>query len=335
MAINLFVEVHGMNPNHNWVDHDDEFDKFRSAIQRQTGCVFDDHAAIHNLAYLVWGQEAVDPRFGGTPTPDDTYLRPGKAYTHDHVQFDYVQTLRQTNNHLLPWDLNPLNGPITYVKESIVLAGFADCAYYCSPDGESAIRRACYSKLLDQLDRYDEREDIHLHVVSHSLGVVISHDFLFGLFNTAPGYKPGYTQDPKVGPAEAQRFDRWRAKAQAGTLRVGSYTSYASQLPIFFCRKQDLLLRYVNGPVRTLSAQDIGIGRWDNQVRWQLFYDRKDPLGFPTRPLYGDDPAIEEFQVDNGLPPWSLETVHTGYLDINSSNGVFGKTCDLIKANWA
>src|SRR5688500_14050906 len=92
--LNLFVQVHGMNPSHHWVKHDEEFAKFRKRLTTATGKPIDQHHLD-----LIWGQEDKPPPH--PPVDDDEFLRPGKESTRDRVRFE---TLKDgPNEHLLPW----------------------------------------------------------------------------------------------------------------------------------------------------------------------------------------------------------------------------------------
>jgi hypothetical protein len=63
------------------------------------------------------------------------------------------------------------------IRESLVLPGLGDAIYYCSTDGEAAVRRAVYGKVLAKIRPY-EGASVYLHVVGHSLGATVSFDFL-------------------------------------------------------------------------------------------------------------------------------------------------------------
>jgi hypothetical protein len=136
------------------------------------------------------------------------------------------------------------------------------------------------------------------------LGVTVAHDFLYGLFG-----KP--TQPDFLGQA-ARREDSadyliWREKAQASQLLLGSFTSMASQLPLFAVRKQAVVDLLAQGKV--LDPSVIGIVP-NGQTQWLIVYDVDDPLGFATRELYGDHPEVRQVQVDAGDTPLRA---HTGY----------------------
>ncbi len=76
------------------------------------------------------------------------------------------------------------------VRESIILRGFGNVLYYCSLEGETAIRRVVYDQILTQLDAVSDADEVRLHIFGHILGVTLTHDFLYGLFaEAADGYR--------------------------------------------------------------------------------------------------------------------------------------------------
>lgn len=192
---------------------------------------------------------------------------------------------------------------IAQIREQLITRGLADVLYYASRDGETQIRRVVYGQVLGQLDAYLNETDVRIHLIGHSLGVTISHDFLYGLF--APNHKPGF--DNQGQQEDVERYHQWRDKAQKGELKLGSLTSTASQLSVLTMRKQvmvDLLASQ-----QKLQAADIGITT-NRQVKWKLFYDVDDVLAFGTRRLYDAPQAIQEIQVDTGDNPLD---VHNQY----------------------
>lgn len=211
---------------------------------------------------------------------------------------------------------------VVVLRESIITRGIGDVLYYCSAQGECIVRRSVYKQVLEKLDPYLESEEVRLHLIGQSLGVTITHDFLYGLFNPNKQYKPGfYEQGEEV---DVKRFERWRQKAQTKQLKLGSLTSTASQLPLFSMRNQVLVNRLANEQL--IDARDIGIID-SNQIQWQLFYDVDDLLGFGTRRLYNCGNAIGEYQVDSGDNPGDA---HTSYW---KNSVVAEKTAQLLLLN--
>ncbi|MDB4986239.1 MAG: hypothetical protein JWN04_1417, partial [Myxococcaceae bacterium] len=189
------------------------------------------------------------------------------------------------------------------IREQLVQFGLADAVYYASEEGEFDVRNNVYSQILSALREYLDAPDVRLHLVTHSLGVTVGHDFLYGLFgSTSPDFL-----DQARDPQDAADYLTWRRKVGDGELRVGSLTTMASQLPLFGLRKRSLVQRLAAG--QTLQTGDIGIGL-DDKVRWLVVYDVDDVLGFATRELYGNHPSIRQVQVDSGDDPI---TAHVGY----------------------
>ncbi len=211
---------------------------------------------------------------------------------------------------------------IVGLRESIVTRGLGDVLYYCSAEGELLVRKTVYKQVLDKLDPYLQEPQVRLHVIGQSLGVTLTHDFLFGLFNHKADYIPGFiTQGDKQ---DAERFNLWRKKAQNQELKLGSLTSAASQLPLFLMRKQELIDRLANE--RLIDARNIGVLD-SNKIQWQIFYDVDDLFGFGTRRLYNCDRAIKEYQVETGDNPSDAHTAHW------HNDFVIEKTAELLLTN--
>lgn len=244
----------------------------------------------------------------------DRRLSDAEEYLGDLIDYDAVRADPGPGNLVMgglgrdwampQWAL--FRGVIERLRQEILLYGVGDVVYYCGAEGEAAVRRVVYQQVLGQLPLDDDQ--VHLHLIGHSLGVAIGHDFLYGLF--APDHAPDFIGEQQ-GDDETQRlYGEWRQRAQDGRLRVGSLSSFASQLPLFTMRKQTLIDRFagVTAP-RRLDPADIGI-QAGGGVRWQLFYDLDDLLAFPTRPIYAPNDALKEIQVDCGDHP---AEVHSNY----------------------
>jgi hypothetical protein len=180
----------------------------------------------------------------------------------------------------------------------------ADAVYYASDEGERAVRRAVYGQVLEKLRALRAERDVRLHVIAHSLGVTVAHDFLYGLFGKVG--EPDFLAQTDRAEDRAD-YDLWRTKAQKGELQVASLVTMASQLPIFALRKNALLRQLAEGG--TLDPSVIGIDP-SGPVRWLVTYDVDDVLGFATRELYGNPACIRQVQVDAGDTPIAG---HVGY----------------------
>lgn len=260
---------------------------------------------VDNRIGVQWGHEMPD---SNPPLRADEKLTLVQSRISDLVSYDAVRQKPGPNNvvmsGLLGGDWGPpvLRSIVVGVRESIIQYGLADVVYYTSADGEEQVRGVVYGQVLERLEPYRDRPDVRLHLLGHSLGVTLTHDFLYGLFakHGDPSYTPGFVQESQGTPDAIERFGVWRAKAQDGSLRLGSLTSAASQLPIFLMRKQALVDRIHRGEL--LQPTEIGVTATDH-VQWQLFYDIDDILGMASRDLYSPAHAIRELQVDSGDLP--------------------------------
>jgi len=321
MVINVPVYVHGMVIDPQPVfEPDSRMRAFHARIlAAQPGLV----AKLAAPIYTCWGHipSPLHPRpamiFGSPAPKDDEQL----TLAEQHIK-------QRTEDATGSW--NPITSLVAKfvsrkIREPIVLFGLGDVAYYCSDGGEERVRAAVYGQILDALQPHvADPDEIRLHVISHSLGVTVAHDLLYGLFNTMAGYTPGFTMQIFAPPAGAiLAFNEWRDRATANpqTLTLGSFTSFASQIPVTLLRKPALVELMRDG--LSLNPGDIGV---KGNARWQLFYDTKDALAFRTRPLYAPNAAMNEERVDNSLKP---DEVHMGYWD---NAKVIDKTAALILA---
>lgn len=198
-----------------------------------------------------------------------------------------------------------------FVRERIIQRGFTDAAYYMAPDGEAYVREAVYGEILRELDDHTGDTEVRLHLIADSLGVTVAHDFLFALFNDTDGYEPGYTKQTDPPPTEVAALNTWRAKAESGELRVGSFVAAGSQLPVFLLRKQAIVNRfYENKDSDDERVNPRLLGLSEDTVQWLLFYDVDDLLAYPTRHLYAPRKAIREVQVESADRP---DKAHTKY----------------------
>jgi hypothetical protein len=281
---------------------------------------------------VEWGHEI--PR-SPQPTVDnlreDQRLRRAQNFVNQRVAYDNQVKDPDPNNVTLRLfggtgidfpNLLVVRNLVVGLRESIVTCGLGDVVYYCSAEGEAAVRRTVYHQVLQQLDPLQSEPEVRVHLIGQSLGVTLCHDFLHGLFNADSGYTPGFYAQGE--PDDVDRFKFWRHKAQNNELKLGSFTSTASQLPLFMMRKQkivDLLAKQ-----QPIDARDMGIIDSD-KIQWQIFYDIDDLLGFGTRRLYNCPSAIKEFQVDTGDNPGDA---HTGYWQ---NTTVIRETAGLIARN--
>jgi hypothetical protein len=337
--VNVLVMIHGMIPDSHpkspfnsssdgkYLGYNDFFD---ALIEKQQGL----KAIFPNRFIGVeWGQEL--PGEGSQAANNlraDHQLTRAQNFINTRIAYDNIVKDPDPNNVTMSLfrgsgidfpSLTPMvRWLVVGLRESIVTRGLGDVLYYCSAEGECYVRKTVYKQVLQQLDPYLNESEVRLHLIGQSLGVTLTHDFLYGLFNPEPGYLPGFIDQ---GEAEdIERFNLWREKAQTKQLQLGSLTSAASQLPLFSMRRQELVNRLANEQL--IDAKNIGVLD-SERIQWQLFYDVDDLLGFGTRRLYNCDRAIKEYQVDTGDNP---ADAHTAYWN---NEFVTEKTAELLLIN--
>lgn len=101
-------------------------------------------------------------------------------------------------------------------------------------------------------------------------------------------------------------------------------TSTASQLPLFVIRKQELVNSLSQG--QPIKAANIGIIE-NNRIKWKLFYDVDDLIGFASRRLHDSGNVILDIQVDSGDNPAKTHTEYWKNFD------VIRETAELLLSN--
>jgi hypothetical protein len=332
---NLLILIHGMTPFRNPGDHIAEYRDLRNQLARrkaQLGTLFDDP---HTVA-VEWGHE---PRPADAGPPPVAALRPDQRLTRaenrlvDRVAFANVRKNAGPGDHFLgPFSeilsrllLRQVTTPI---KERVFLLGLTDVLYYCSPEGEQAVRRTVYQQFLEGLKPYRTAESVRLHVIGQSLGATIAFDFLFGLFapdSEFPGGEPGFVRENPDLTDAVDEYMEWRGRAH-DTLLLGSKVTTGAQIPLMLMRKQKLVDRLARDPFEPLDPMVIGVPR-DGAPRWKIFYDVDDVLGFPARALFASRRTIQEYQVDTNLRP---DLAHIKYWE---EDRVLDETAEMIAAN--
>lgn len=326
--VDVLVLIHGMVPDREPSSRQPVYDAFWAAL-KESKPQLDER--IKKVVCVEWGHELPTDGSAGRDQRNDHRLTRAQSYIHGRVAYDVIQQTPGPNNIIMSGVLGSDYSPpgIHYlakeVREKVALFGLGDVVYYCSTDGEKQVRSVVYDQVLDALDQYKEARNVRLHLFAHSLGVTIAHDFLYGLF--APDITPSFaTSSPGSSPEERDSADcyaRWRRKAQDKQLKLGSLATAASQLPLLVMRKQALVDRLFRE--ERLDPSVIGIE--GDQVKWKVFYDIDDLLGFATRGLYRPDELIMDIQVDVGTLP---SAAHTGYW---TNSTVIEETADLICSN--
>ncbi len=278
----------------------------------------------NNVIYVQWGHTVVKNQ---QALREDEKLTPAQATVWNRTRYAGLEPAPQEQKVL---DIPGLLPFARDLKEAVILRGLGDVVYYCSDYGETQVRSVVYSQLIAALKAHGAEGDVvRMHVIGHSLGVTVAHDFLFGLFNRDPFYVPWGKQHI---PDHWDDFHILRDRVADKRLMLGSFISLASQLPLLCMRGRtcsnpknpplqmiDILCKGQGGASDPIDSYfdpaDIGLlpdSSMQDQTRWLILYSTEDMLGFPTRPLYRPDAAqalIVEKQVNTGLFPGA----HTGY----------------------
>ena len=338
MTVNVLVMLHGITVEPEPRDHRAAYDALWAALRRRQPRL---SAALVTPLGLEWGHEP--PGSPNELRPDQLLTR-AENFINEQTSYASLKTDPSPYNHMLTpkddlgelrvgalasrWLLRPYL--LTPFKEKVMVRGFTDVLYYCSPDGETAIRRAVYSQFLNGLAPYRNAAQVRLHVVAQSLGVTVAFDFLFGLFapdSHFPGGVPGFVRehrDDVVLQPFLEAYTFWRERRAAGGLVLGSVSSTGGQLPLMMMRKQTLVERLARG--ERLDASVIGVAPGD-ALKWKLFYDADDALGFPARRVFEPQAAIQEYEVDTHWRPdlahslyWKNEVVQREIADLIAQN---------------
>jgi len=314
-------------------DHAATYQAFwRRLTAREPSLVDNDFVKIE----VEWGHETPASTAAGL-RPDER-LTKAETFLLSATSHRSVMRDERRENHRLPPYREPISTLLTRrfvvpIKDTVFTLGMTDALYYCSAEGERAIRKAVYRQCLEGLAGCCEASEVRLHVVAHSLGVTVAFDFLYGLFAPAshfpagesfPEGTPGFVREGGVVGEAADAYLYWRQRVREGSLLLASKSSLGGQLPLFFMRKQKLVDGFSRGEL--LDPRVIGVPQRGG-VRWKLFYDADDLLGYPARPLFRAEGTIEEYQVNTH---WRPDRAHTGYW---RDNTVVGETASLIARN--
>ncbi len=269
------------------------------------------------ICEVTWGV----PSDGGVITSDEQYLTPAEAFVSSLVS---EGALKGVDRAGIDWGIPGLRWGIREVRETVVLLGLSDAIYYASPEGEKLVRDTVFNQVFRKLEQQDD--EVHLHVVAHSLGVTIAHDFLYALFGASDPLYPR-EQAGQIDLQDENRIlqDKWRGAAGAGKLKLGTFVAYASQLPLFILRKQALVRQLAAR--QKLDPRVIGVDLKRRHPQWAIFYDNDELLGFATRALYAETPAIIDINVNSGVDPYNA---HVGYW---RKPTIIQQTVELLREN--
>lgn len=328
--VNILVMIHGMTPDEKPKSPFDSsedgkywgYNAFWEALCQEQPEL--KHLFSQGFIGVEWGAELPQlPQPSVDELRQDQQLTRAQNFINNTISYNKLVESPDKNDVTIfefPW-LTPIPRMLVVgLRETIVIRGLGDVVYYCSTEGETLVRKTVYGQVLQQLDPYLEESEVRLHLIGQSLGVTLTHDFLYGLFTRK--------QDSdflcQADKDDRERFEEWQKKATNRELRLGSLTSTASQLPLFMMRKQELVNQLAKED--PIDARAIGIVD-SNKIQWQLFYDVDDLLAFGTRRLYNARNAIREYQVDSHDNPGDA---HTSYW---KNPMVITKTAELILRN--
>lgn len=282
-----------------------------------------------NFIGVEWGHEYIEKSVEELEL--DQLLRKAQNFIDDTISYNKIKNYKNglgssDANQQIIWDfpVDPLRSVAFNLRENIITRGLGDVVYYTSEEGECQVRKRVYHQVLTQIKPYLSEPDVRLHLIGDSLGVTLCHDFLFGLFTK--GEKSGYIMNEQfLDEDDKDDFIEWynMARPEVNQLKLGSFTSTASQIPLFVMRKNSLVKLLANNQ----KIDATGIGLIDtNHIQWQLFFDVDDLLGFGTRRLYNCQGAIREIQVQSGF----IIDAHTSYW---KNKVVIEKTAELLVTN--
>lgn len=300
---NIVVLIHGITTYDKPGDHSHEYGSLLGALKASSSW-----SLIDAVAEVEWGHEPVF----GVQTDDQKLFRAEQFLQEVSSPATLAKRpgYQQAPADLISrWALRRATDPI---KSLGVIAGLGDALYYCSPDGEKAIRRSVYQQVIKALDSVGEHDHYKIHIVAQSLGVAVSLDFLYGLFSPAdqlengtPGFVTQFRDEASMfGPVLSYR--EWRRRAGEGRLKLGSLSTTGGQLPIMMLRKQALVDRLAEK--KLLDASVYGVR--GNRLKWQNIFDRDDVLGYPSAGLFPAGPYIRDVEVNTG---WHPQHVHNSY----------------------
>ncbi len=323
--VNVLILIHGMTLETIPSTHSPAYDVLWAGLKAREPALGQE---IKKVITVEWGHELIRP--GPDGLADDEQTTRAENFIHASSSYGEVRADPSPDNHLRqtpPWDLASHAARLITrpIKERVLMLGFTDAVYYCSPEGEEAVRRTVYGQVLSQLDEFRSADDVRLHVIASSLGATVAFDFLFGLF--APrSEEPDFIADEQGDEAAIERFSHWRQRAQLPdpTLSLGSKTTTGAQIPLLMMRKQAVVNMLARG--QRLDPTVIGVPR-TGPPKWSIFYDVDDILGFPTRRLFDAQGTIQEYEVDTGLNPIDA---HGRYW---TNGAVLAEIAKLIKRN--
>jgi hypothetical protein len=165
--------------------------------------------------------------------------------------------------------------------------GWSDIVYYTSAEGEAAARHDVWSQILD---RVPTREAIDITIISHSLGSMLAHDFLFYLFS-------GKRRNERTQVCGTR--DGWDSAEVNWRLR--RLITMGSPLAPLIVRAPGFVQRIAHEPSPWLDPADLGLGQVSHagaRPVWLNVWDRHDVVSFPVSGIYGAGDRIRDLYPD-------------------------------------
>jgi hypothetical protein len=231
----------------------------------------------------------------GWPTPEAPFTG-DLALAQERLALALAQSPQ--GDRLSGFLVNPLRQLIQY--------GWSDLVYYSSAEGEAAARHDAWSQILE---RVPTGEAIDLTIISHSLGSLLAHDFLFYLFSGQRQAKRSQVCSTASQWNEAQV--NWRLRR---------LVTMGSPLGPLLVRAPGFVKRLAHEPPPWLDPADIGLADAAHSGArpvWLNVWDRHDVVSFPVSGIYGAGDRIRDLYPDvSDWPPrahgryWKSRKVH-------------------------
>lgn len=199
-----------------------------------------------------------------------------------------------------------LSGFLVDPLRKLIQYGWSDLVYYSSAEGEAAARHDAWSQILE---RVPTDEAIDLTVISHSLGSLLAHDFLFYLFS---------------GQRRARRSQVCSTASQWDAAQVNwrlrRLVTMGSPLGPLLIRAPGFVKRLAHEAPPWLDPADIGLATPAHSGArpvWLNVWDRHDVVSFPVSGIYGAGDRIRDLYPNvSNWPPrahgryWKSRRVH-------------------------
>lgn len=220
-----------------------------------------------------------------------------------------------------------------------VIQGLGDAAAYTKGSSRAGVYYEIQDRIHAKLAKLEERTDPDrpLVIVAHSLGCHIVSSMLWDarkLRHLPKEQREGERYSPFKGD-----FDRYDSSTPLRRLEtLAGLVTFGNNMPIF-------AFSYEGGDIYTINKPHNGMppafpgervsGAALDHARWINIYSRRDPLGYPLKPLtpnYADDERIEDVRhsVEGFFSPpfFGMMDAHTKYW---SHGYVVKRTAELVR----